>query len=188
MKLTIENIKCKDYDRNTNMQKDFSVAKYLFNYLSDKDDKQLLDSIILKGTELARKVNSGAANDSTKKREFEKIVNNCIAGILSEFLWKEFLNRDGNIVEETIFLSSSNQIDLKIVSNNKKIEVRSSFPRNGIDFALCSSSYEFDIIGMYSNDYKPLEIQKDYYVRSLFHLGIERYWQKDENTKIPIIE
>ena len=32
------------------------------------------------------------------------------------------------------------------------------------------SSYEFDVIGPYSNNYKPGEIQKDYYVRTLFHL------------------
>ena len=188
MNLSIENIQCKEYDKYTKMKKVFRVAKYTFNYLSDKDDRLLLDTIILKGTELAGKVNSGAANDSSKKREFEKILNNCIAGILSEFLWKEFLNRESILVEETIFFSSSNQIDLRVVSNDKKIEVRSSFPRNGINFALCHSSHEFDIIGMYSNDYKPMEIQKDYYVRSLFHLGIDRYWQKDEYTKIPIIK
>ena len=52
----------------------------------------------------------------------------------------------------------------------KKIEVRSSFPRNGIEFAICHPSYEFDVIGPYSNNYKPGEIQKDYYVRTLFHL------------------
>lgn len=62
------------------------------------------------------------------------------------------------------------QIDLKVISNNKKIEVRSSFPRNGIEFAICHPSYEFDVIGPYSNNYKPGEIQKDYYVRTLFHL------------------
>ena len=72
--------------------------------------------------------------------------------------------------------------------HNKKIEVRSSFPRNGIDFALCSSTDEFDVIGMYSNGYKPAEIQKNYYVRALFHLALVRYWDKDANTRIPIVE
>ena len=73
-----------------------------------------------------------------------------------------------------LFDDASRQIDLKVISNNKKIEVRSSFPRNGIEFAICHPSYEFDVIGPYSNNYKPGEIQKDYYVRTLFHLLILR--------------
>lgn len=188
MKLTTVTYNCKDYDAKTKMSKAFNVAKYSFNYISNSDDRILLDRIIAESIILANKVNPGAANNSGQKREYEKIANNCIAGVLSEYLWKEYLNSNKILVTETKYESASNQIDLKIISNNKKIEVRSSFPRNGINFALCSSSFEFDIIGMYSNGYKPAEIQKDYYLRSLFHLGIEKYWQKDANTKIPIIE
>ena len=100
---------------------------------------------------------------------------------------------------------ASTQIDLAVISNNKKIEVRSSFPRNGISFAVCSRGYEFDIIGPYSNGYKPGEIQKDYYIRVLFHLqnptdllgkaktnGFEVYltggatWQMMSNSQIAI--
>lgn len=80
------------------------------------------------------------------------------------------MNSEENVVSETEFDDASRQIDIKVISNNKKIEVRSSFPRNGIEFAICHPSYEFDVIGPYSNNYKPGEIQKDYYVRTLFHL------------------
>ena len=73
------------------------------------------------------------------------------------------MNSEENVVSETEFDDASRQIDLKVISNNKKIEVRSSFPRNGIEFAICHPSYEFDVIGPYSNNYKPGEIQKDYY-------------------------
>lgn len=61
-----------------------------------------------------------------------------------------------------------NQIDLRITSNLKTVEIRSSFPRNGIEFAICHATYEFDIIGPYNNTYKPGEIQKDFYIRTLF--------------------
>ena len=66
--------------------------------------------------------------------------------------------------------NAGTQIDLAVISNSKRIEVRSSFPHNGISFAVCNSGYQFDIIGPYSNGYKPGEIQKDYYIRILFHL------------------
>jgi hypothetical protein len=188
MKLTIESINCEQYDSRTKRTKLFRVAKYSFNYLSDSEDRKIIDSIIHKAKKLANDVNPGAANNSSLKRDYSKILNNCIAGVLSEFLWEKFLNSDKLLVEETEYERASNQIDLKVLSNSKKIEVRSSFPRNGIDFALCSSSHEFDVIGMYSNGYKPDEIQKDYYVRALFHLKIERYWEKDAVTRIPILE
>lgn len=104
------------------------------------------------------------------ERSPERILADCIAGVVSEYFWKLYLNSEENVVSETEFDDASRQIDLKVISNNKKIEVRSSFPRNGIEFAICHPSYEFDVIGPYSNNYKPGEIQKDYYVRTLFHL------------------
>ena len=188
MKRTLEYINCKDFDYKTKMQNKYCVVKYTFNYTTNINDKRLIDEIIEKGAVMARNVNPGFANNGTNLRDYDRIINNCVAGILSEYLWKDYLNHEIQIVEETDFQSSLNQIDLQIISNKKKLEVRSSFPRNGIKFALCSSSFEFDIIGMYSNSYKSTEIQKDYYLRSLFHLDIERYWIKDQITKIPIIE
>jgi len=59
---------------------------------------------------------------------------------------------------------------LRILNQNKTIEVRSSFPRASIPFVLCHSKYQFDVIGPYKNNYKPDEIQKDFYVRTLFRM------------------
>ncbi|MFR9165704.1 MAG: hypothetical protein ACLVKO_05585 [Dysgonomonas sp.] len=95
-------------------------------------------------------------------------MDNCIAGVLAEFCWKDYLNKEIEIVSETEFSSANNQIDLRIISNSKTIEVRSSFPRNGISFAICHPQHQFDIIGPYANSYKPGEIQKDFYVRTLY--------------------
>lgn len=188
MKFQTQTFDCQKYDTASNRKTPFNVAKYTFNYQSDAADKKFLDEIIQKGTELANKVNPGAANHSTQKRDYEKILNNCIAGILSEYLWKEFLNREKQTVSETPYINANNQIDLAIDSNGKKIEVRSSFPRNGIDFALCSSTSEFDVIGMYSNNYKPDEVQKDYYVRALYHLPKIKDYTTPDGRIVPIIE
>ena len=57
---------------------------------------------------------------------------------------------------------------IRIISNGKKIEVRSSFPRNGCEFALCNPKYQFDILGPYHNAYKPAEVSKDYFLRTFF--------------------
>lgn len=163
-------INCREHDPNTKMARPFNVVKYTFNYQSDNTDKELIDSLIEEGTRLADLVNPGAANDANLKRSYDRILSNCIAGIISEYLWKKYLNQGKEIVRTTEMEDASTQIDLAIISNNKKIEVRSSFPRNGIPFAVCNCSYQFDIIGPYSNGYKPGEIQKDYYIRVLFHL------------------
>lgn len=148
----------------------FNVVSYRLNYLSNPEDKKLIDSLLTKAEYLAKNVNPGTANDSSHKRENKRILANCIAGVVSEYFWKQYLNSDDEIVSETEFDDAAQQIDLKVISNNKKIEVRSSFPRKGIEFAICHPIHQFDILGPYSNNYKPGEIQKDYYVRTLFHL------------------
>jgi hypothetical protein len=163
-------INCREHDAKTNMARPFNVIKYTFNYQSSNADKELIDSLIAEGTRLANSVNPGAANDSNLKRSYNRILSNCIAGVVSEYLWKNYLNQVRETVTTTEMENAGTQIDLAIISNNKKVEVRSSFPRNGIPFAVCSLRHQFDIIGPYSNGYKPGEIQKDYYIRALFHL------------------
>ena len=163
-------INCREHDAKTNMARPFNVIKYTLNYQSNNADKKLIDHLIAEGTRLANSVNPGAANDANLKRSYNRISSNCIAGAVSEYLWKEYLNQERETVTTTKMKDAGTQIDLAIISNNKKVEVRSSFPRNGIPFAVCSRQYQFDIIGPYSNSYKPGEIQKDYYIRALFHL------------------
>lgn len=168
MNKALVKIICSEYDRFTKRKEDFNVIKYSFNYKSDPKDRILLDKVIEKGLILADKVNPGAANNSMSIRDVNTIKINSIAGILAEFLWLKFIKSNGIDCTFTEFDSSKNQIDLKLVQSNKKIEVRSSFPFNGLKFALCNSRKEFDVLGPYANEYKPSEIQKDFYVRTLF--------------------
>lgn len=166
----LETINCKANPIYTtsNRTEMFSYIKCVFNYNSNTSDKEILNLLISQGEKLAYKVYGGAANNSSFTRSNERIKNNCIAGLIAEYCWKKVLNKELEIVQETNFSSASNQIDLEIIKSKKKIEVRSSFPRNGIEFAVCHPIYEFDIIGPYANGYKPSEIQKDYYIRTLF--------------------
>lgn len=170
MKIIQEQMICQSKTpyKDSKRKKPFNLVKFVFYYESDKSDKTCLDELIQKGSDLSTKVNSGAANNAALSRNEDRIKNNCIAGVLAEYAWRNYLNIDKKIVSETTLESASNQIDLKIISNSKKIEVRSSFPRNGIEFAICHPVYQFDIIGPYNNKYKPDEIEKDFYVRTLF--------------------
>ncbi len=80
--------------------------------------------------------------------------------------------------EECLFFTetdtSKNQIDIRLATG-RTIEVRSSCVRNGIEFAVFMKNKEidgqqyFDVIGPYTNGYKPGESFKDYYMRVLYH-------------------
>lgn len=169
---------------DSHREKIFRVVRYTFNYYSNPNDKVILNDLKEKGMELAKIVSEGAANDSSYLRPLDRRIANAVAGVISEYLWRDYINLDqeNNVVEYTPFEEASNQIDLITTKTNKKIEVRSSFPRNGIQFAVCSKNDQFDIIGPYSNNYKPTEIEKDYYVRALFHL--QNYNELMSNIKL----
>lgn len=109
---------------------------------------------------------------------------------------KEKISRPGSS-------TSKDQIDLMLY-NKKTIEVRSSCVQNGMDFAIFMKNkikpdeQYFDVIGPYSNHYKPGEIIKDYYMRvyyecnkidfmKLLHLPDENQDRADE-TKIKLQE
>jgi len=155
----------------------FKTVCFQFEY---KKDKQILDIIKNRGYELATKVNPAAANYGDINRLPEQITRNCVAGVLAEYCWKLLINEraKSEIVLETEFTDSSKQIDLVVNKTNKKIEVRSSFPRNGIEFAIFNPNYQFDVLGPYSNVVKPGEIQKDYYIRTLFPFDTRDFFHR----------
>lgn len=156
---------CKNHFSDTCRVIPFRYIEYVFKY---SEDKEIIDLLLRDAEQLAEKVFPGAANDSSMARSNKRIYANCIAGVFSEYCWKHFLNYESVAVRSTSFTSASNQIDLEVINNGKKIEVRSSFPRNGLEFAICHPSKEFDILGPYSNSYKPGEVTKDYFLRTLF--------------------
>ena len=170
MKYWHDEIKCESHFPKTLRTAPFIIVVYQFDY-SNPQDRVLINRIVLQSSRLAQSVYDGAANNSESHRSTQRILANCIAGLTAEYCWRHFLNFKKETVRTTPFNSAANQIDLEVISNQKKIEVRSSFPRNGIPFAICHPQKEFDILGPYANTYKPGEPIKDYYVRTLFHLA-----------------
>lgn len=174
MKVTVEKIECQRIASYSDSKRirPFFIAKYQFYYQSELFDKTILNKITETGELLANSVNDKAANASTTSRNKDRKLSNGIAGVLAEYCWKNFLNTVSLnlLVKETDYTSATNQVDLETLHLNKTIEVRSSFPRNGVEFAICSKNYEFDILGPYKNNYKPDEIQKDFYLRTLYHV------------------
>jgi hypothetical protein len=175
MKVSVENLKCREIHsyRESKRTQPFLLVKYEFFYESEKFDRSILNKITTAGASLANAVKDNAANDSTQSRSSNRKLSNAIAGLLAEYCWKNFLNSAslGLLVKETGYQSASSQIGLVTIKSGKSIEVRSSFPRNGVDFAICHPEHEFDILGPYKNDYKPGEPQKDFYLRTLFHVA-----------------
>lgn len=125
-------------------------------------------SILQRSEQLARLVSAGAANNSQYERTLQRRRIDSFGGLCAESGWEQYINSCfDNIASPTPFTSASVQIDIAL-NNGHRIEVRSSFPRNGVKFALCNTSANFKNIGPYSNSVKPGEIQKNLYLAVLF--------------------
>lgn len=156
-------IDCQDPEDFRNIRRKYVVIECIIN-------KNVSDFLNCKNKawDLAKKVNPRRANDSLNEREKNIIIIDALGGVLAEYGWYKYINQEfGQIVEFTEFKASSSQIDL-LLSNNKSIEVRSSFPRNGVKFAICNERYNFKNICKYNNLYKPSELNKDFFAATLF--------------------
>lgn len=162
----------------------FTCAEFRFDYESNSDDKKLLDGLFSEGEKLAASVNPTLARDASVVRRYERIVSNCVAGMVSEYGWRYWLNSEANrlnlnvSVMSTVFQSQNNQIDISMTypdGTSKTAEVRSSFPYTGLQNAVCRV---FDIIGWYVNPVKIREIKKDYYVRVLYPFDVTDFFNE----------
>lgn len=129
---------------------------------------------------IMKNLNRGQANTS-EQRSLSTVEIDNLSGIIAENACDTILRwqfGDESIIKPPAN-SSINQIDIELF-NGKTIEVRSSCVRNGIDFAVFAKDNSnndqqyFDVIGPYSNGYKPIEHLKDYYMRVL-------YWCEKKN-------
>lgn len=124
---------------------------------------------------LVERLNPTEANNG-KRRDMDTRWKDALAGVIAEVVCMRFLNfafgSEFNVRPQAY--SAINQIDLK-TSGGQTIEVRSSFVRNGVPFALFAKNPKtgrqyFDVIGPYHNSgYKVKnEICKDYFFRVLY--------------------
>lgn len=171
----------KDYTYYTNITRNYDILKFTF---SDFTSKEKLE-IINEANHLYNNTNSKGANTGLIRNNMTK-WNDCIAGILAEFAVANFLSQLSEVIQVTRpkVISSKNQVDLILKNKNNvyDIEVRSSFVKNGIEFALygidrnnTNAIYKnknyFDILGPYKQQvYKEdFESTKDLYFRVLFN-------------------
>jgi hypothetical protein len=157
-------IQCQNPPNTQNTNREFIIVRCVFN--NKHKDTQYYYSL---AWDLAQKVNPRAANNATDERDRERLTIDALGGILAEYGWYYYINRifGENTVNFTEYKQGESQIDL-ILSNGKTIEVRSSFPRNGVKFAICHERHNFKNICKYENLYKPSEIDKDFFASVLF--------------------
>lgn len=149
----------------------YNVITISFNPIKNQYDNYVLKMISNHAKKMADNVNNKAANNSDQPREKSALITDNFIGTLSEYSWKIAINAllVDTIVKESDSVNLENQIDLETLKDKYSIEVRSSFVRNGIKFALGNSNHPFDILGPYINDYKLEESSKDFYLRCLYH-------------------
>ena len=158
-----ETINCQLPVNSNNISRTYTIVKCTF--VNTGEQKLFVQQ---KALELALAVNPAKANDATNERGRETLIRDALGGVLAEFGWLDYINTIyGSIASFTLFDGSNGQIDI-ILSNSKTIEVRSSFPRNGIKFAVCNDKYNFRNICKYANFYKPTEVNKDFFASVLF--------------------
>lgn len=157
-------IDCQSPQDKKNINKKFWVVECLFDNNTGTNKTALYDAAL----DLSSKVNPGQANKSANTRDSNTLVRDAAGGILAESGWLSFINQNfGNIAHPAKFTSSVGQIDIEL-NKGHTIEVRSSFPRNGVKFAICNDKYNFKNIGTYANLYKPGEKTKDFFAVALF--------------------
>lgn len=126
------------------------------------------ETLLERAGTLAKAVNPASANAADFWRDDSRLLQDSFGGVLAEEGWMQYLNTEfSNIASPTPFTEAMSQIDIRLL-NGELAEVRSSFPRNGVKFGICSEMANFNNIGPYSNSVKPGEIQKHFYLGVLF--------------------
>ena len=170
-----ETIDCQVPNDIKNVKRKYMVIKCTFQNNSDEAKEYYQ-----KAWDLAKKVNPRKANDSVSQRDKDTLTLDALGGVLAEYGWFHYIRRKfGDIVNFTEFKSSIGQIDL-LLNKNKTLEVRSSFPRNGIKFAICNEKCNFKSICKYDNLYKPDEKDKDFFACVLFETHKCKMFEADE--------
>jgi len=168
-------INCQNPPDGWNIDRNFQIVQCMIENGSEE-----FVSLQKKANELANLVNAYAANNSTYKRLPKRKAIDAFGGVLAEEGWMQFINSEfGRIAFPTQLEDINAQIDIQL-SNGEKLEVRSSFPRNGVKFGICNNKFNFKNIGPYSNTVKPGEVQKEFYLAVLFDTQKKDLFTVDE--------
>lgn len=183
MSFYYENINCQNPASKANIFRTYKVVKAVLN----KTDS-VLQNLQAEAWNLAMQVNPRRANNATTTRDKERLILDALGGIIAEKAWIYYINRiyGEGVAKVAPFVEADGQIDI-LLSNGKYIEVRSSFPRNGVKFAICNARYNFKNICKYDNLYKPSEVDKDFFAAVLFETTKEQLLDKTVDTVLYLI-
>ena len=187
-----DSIRIKEVERHNRAPKKYAVSKKNFVCLEVEisTESNWYKSVFSEAKKIESKLNKGQANTSEERSEDIVEIDN-LAGVIAEYACFAVLRyyfKDA--VEKPSSDKPVNQIDIMFSGIKKTVEVRSSFVKNGIDFALFNRPNDkdkeqyFDVIGPYSNGYKPGEIIKDYYMRVLYEGKKEEFKDVIDQKKI----
>lgn len=177
MNLNTIRVNCQVPENESYIDREFDVVQCTI-----QRNSQEYNDILARANELANLVNAGAANNAEHARNLRRRLVDSFGGLLAESGWEQYINANfGNIASPTPFTAASTQVDIQL-ANGERIEVRSSFPRKGVKFALCNNYANFKNIGPYSNSVKPGEIQKYLYCAVLFDTQKENLLDADSIT------
>jgi len=169
----------------------FECVRYRFDYTDE--DHELLETLKEEGEKLASGSDGRLARDSARGRSAETQTVDGISGILAEWVWVHWLNKnvddrglDVEVIQDEGWEDAQEQVDITVepaFGEAVDVEVRSSFPYTGAEKAVCE---HFDIIGWYNNEVKEREIRKDYYVRVLFPFHKSEFWENFESGSFDV--
>lgn len=140
----------------------------------------LVRQALARAEEIFPGLNRGQANTSLRREE-EQVYQDNLAGLVAELACRAVLEeRYGSVLlpPDPSLSGARNQIDLRLACG-KTMEARSSGIKNGLEFALFKTNAQgkpyIDVIGPYTNGYKPVEEWKDYYLRPLYTFDLNRF-------------
>lgn len=183
MGFSYEKINCQEPPSRFNTSRTHTVIRATLN-----KTRPVIERFRNDGWRLAEKVNPRKANDAKNKRDKERLILDAVGGLMAERAWLFYINRlyGEGTASSTEFVNASGQIDIKL-SNGKFIEIRSSFPRNGVKFAICNEAHNFKNICKYDNLYKPGEVDKDFFGAVLFETRKEHLLDPKEETVLYLV-
>ena len=144
------------------------------------EDMDRVNQLLVK----ARQHGASVHSPSGRIRSPEELIKKRYLGYLSEDLIAEHLQSElgpGTQVSNKTFESHDTHVDIKIhiVEKTIDVEVRSSFLYAPLQSIICRLH---DVIGPYSTTRKLGESPKDFYLRALINVAVEKFSFEREHT------
>lgn len=162
MPFVFERIDCQYPPEPSFVRRSFSVVRAF-------PSKAGKSRLLAEAARLAGLVSPRLANMDSMRRNGRLLFLDSLAGVLSRSAWTCYINRVYGAGAALLEHPGGAEKRFDIVLNGKwTIRIKSSFPRNGVKFALCHALHNFRAIHAYSSARRPLEAEADFSAAALF--------------------